>query len=267
MLFRSRKGLSLICNSQSTLKNQQGFSLLEVVLAVGILASISVFAITALSNQLEIRNRLSYVNEQSHSVHTAMSRIFQDIRHAHVYSKKDQVLSGTSSGPAKGRLSGKSDMIWFSTHSLRSLMADTPQSDVGFVKFVVSDDKNDSSRKQLVRVVDYDMNDSIERGSVGLQQVLVPDINEFSLLYWNGVDFTQEWDSDSSETSGKLPKMIKVKIAANMPLSDSDKQKRELNPNANAEKNVLALETIVYLMYSAGVADVKEPAKEFRWLP
>jgi prepilin-type N-terminal cleavage/methylation domain-containing protein len=242
-----------------------GFSLLEVLLAVGILSSISVFAITALSNQLEIRNTLSRVNEQQHAIHSAMSRVFDDVRHAYVLSKQDLILSGLQGKPVHPRLFGKGETFWFSTHALRSMIANTPESNIGYVRYSLRDDPKESGKKQLMRAVDQTFKESIERNGVGVDQVLIGDVREFKLGFWNGQDFTPEWDTNSSETGGKLPKMVKVKIAAAMPFSDEEKQKQEVDPNRSKEPQILTLETIVYLLYSSGQADVKDPAKEYRW--
>jgi prepilin-type N-terminal cleavage/methylation domain-containing protein len=246
-------------------RGQDGFTLLEVLLAVGILASISVFAITALGNQLEIRNTLSRINEQQHAINTAMSRLFDDVRHAYVMSKQDLVVSGLAGKPTRPRLYGKNETFWFSTQALRSMLADSPQSNVGFVKYWLRDDPKESGKKQLVRTVDQVMKDSIERTGVGVDHVLIGDVREFKLGFWNGQDFTPEWDSDSSDSGGKVPKMVKIRLGAAMPLSDDEKQLNEIDPTRRKEPQILTLETIVYLLYSNGQPDVREPAKEYRW--
>jgi hypothetical protein len=133
------------------------------------------------------------------------------------------------------------------------------------VRYSLRDDPKESGKKQLMRAVDQTFKESIERNGVGVDQVLIGDVREFKLGFWNGQDFTPEWDTNSSETGGKLPKMVKVKIAAAMPFSDEEKQKQEVDPNRSKEPQILTLETIVYLLYSSGQADVKDPAKEYRW--
>lgn len=244
---------------------EAGFTLLEVILAVGILASISVFAITALSNQLEIRNSLARVNEQQHAIHTAMSRLFEDVRHAYVPSKQDLILSGLSGKPVHPRLVGREEGFWFSTHALRSLIAGTAQSNIGYVRYYLRDDPKTSGKKQLMRVVDRAMKETIERNGIGTEQILVPDVKEFKVSFWNGQDFTSEWDTDSSDASGKLPKMVRIRLAANMPFTEQQLQQQSIDPNASKEPQVLTLETIVYLLYSSGQSDVRDPVKEYRW--
>ena len=53
---------SQCCASSEHRKNQAGFTLIEIVIAIGILASLSLYAVTALTNQIETRNKLQQSN-------------------------------------------------------------------------------------------------------------------------------------------------------------------------------------------------------------
>jgi Type II secretion system (T2SS), protein J len=206
------------------------------------------------------------MNEQQHAVHSAMSRVFDDVRHAYIMNKQDLILSGLQGKPVHPRLYGKDESFWFSTQALRPMIANTPESNIGYVRYSLRDDPKEPGKKQLVRAVDQTMKESIERAGVGVDHVLISDVKEFKLSFWNGVDFTPEWDTDSSDTGGKLPKMVKVRIGAAMPFSDDEKQKQEIDPARSKEPKVMTLETIIYLLYSAGQPNVKDPPKEYRWL-
>ena len=59
--------------------------------------------------------------------------------------------------------------------------------------------------------------------------------------------------------------MVKIKISAFNPLTDAEKQMKELNPTSLREASTISLESISYLLYSAGQANLKEPSKEYRW--
>ena len=244
---------------------EAGFTLLEIMLSMGILASMSVFAITAISNQLEIRNKLAGTNESQHGLNSAMSHVFEDVRHAYVLSKADSVAANVSSRPVKPGFVGKNETLYFSAQNFNSLAANSPESNLAMVRYYIREDAKDPSKKMLVRVVDTTFKESIERAGVGDEQVLLRDLKDFKVTYWNGQDWAQEWDTNSGDTSGKMPKMVKIKITVNSPLTEDQKQKRELDPNATKEVPTISLESIAYLLYSAGQKDVKEPSKEFKW--
>lgn len=254
-----------IKNINIFLSHQSGFTLLEILLSMGILASISVFAITAISNQLEIRNRLAGINEVQHALNSALEHIFDDVRHAYVLSKSDSVAANVSARPVKPVLKGKGDNLYFSMQNFNSMAANSPESNLAMVRYFVREDGKDNTKHMLVRVVDTVFKESIERPGVGSEQVLIHDLKDFSLMYWNGQDWISEWDTGSSDANGKLPKMVKIKIMVNSPISDEQKQMRDLNPNTNKVLPPVGLESIAYLLYSAGQTEVKEPGKEYKW--
>ncbi len=251
--------------SQIKFKYESGFTLIEVLLSLGILSSISIFAITTLASQLDMRNKLASINDSQHALNVAMEKVFDDVRHAYVLSKQDLVFSGMSGRATKPSFVARSGNFYFSMQNFRSFVGNSPQSNIAFVRYVEKPDAKNSGHKQLLRIVDTDMKESIERDGVGQEQVLVTDLAEFKTSYWNGVDFTQEWDTNSSDTEGKLPKMVKIKISAFNPLTDAEKQMKELNPTSLREASTISLESISYLLYSAGQANLKEPSKEYRW--
>lgn len=248
-------------------RREDGFTLIELLLSLGILASISIFAITTLSGQVDMRNRLETLNSSQHALNVAMDKIFNDMRHAYVLSKQDAVIGNMSGRAVKPALVFRSAVtgVYFSTQNYRSFIANSPQSNLAFVRYFERQDPKDSSKKQFVRMLDTDMKESIERDGVGQEQLLLTDLSEFKITFWNGADFTSEWDTSSGESNGKLPKMAKIKIGMNMPVSDAEKQRQELNPNAARETQTISLESIVYLLYSVGQTDVKEPSKEYKW--
>jgi prepilin-type N-terminal cleavage/methylation domain-containing protein len=245
------------------MRKNHGFTLIELLLSLGILSTISVFAISMLSRQFEMRNKLTVLNEAQHQLHVAMERIFSDLRHANILTKQNLLFSGLSGRAVRPMLVGKANTVFFSSYNHRSYVADSPESNLEFVKYFERPSPTESNKKQLVRAFDVEMKESIEREGVGSEQVLIADLSEFKLSYWNGVDFTPEWDTTNGESAGKIPKMVKIRLAMPVLLTESEKQLSELAPTKNAENNVL--ESTVYLLYSAGQAQMREPSKEHRW--
>jgi prepilin-type N-terminal cleavage/methylation domain-containing protein len=252
---------------QKTRINNKGFTLLEILLSVGILASISVFAITSLSNQIEIRNELGIVNEQQHAIHAGMARIYEDTANAFLLSRTDKIKSGNADKVLGKKFFSKSETTYFTIQNYFSMSAGEPSSNFAQVKYFEKQDEKDPSKKQLIRAFDTNFKENIEQSSVGTPQVLISELKEFKLTFWNGLDFVPEWDSDSSENNGRLPKMVKIKLSAYIGETETKKQLKELLPgSADAEKKFIQLESIAYIDSTTGVPDVKDPKKEFSWL-
>lgn len=248
-------------------KKQSGFTIIELLLALSILTSISVFAITMISNQIETRNRLSRVNDTHHALDVAMQKVFDDFRHVYIVRKEDAGSANLEGRPVKPafvwRPVGDEGAFYFSTQNYHSVLSNTPQSNLAMVAYFKKKEK-DGQRLQLIRRVDLDFKEGVERPGVGKDDVLVTDLKDFKVIFWDGADFGREdWDTTNGDTTNKLPKMAKISISIYMPPTEEDKLKPDYY--SNRDRPFLALETIVYLMNSAGQPDLKDPAKEYKW--
>jgi type II secretion system protein J len=246
-------------------RRDSGFTLLEILLAIGILTTISAYTISTLSTQIEHRNRLQVRNAAYHSLHVAMARIYDDLRH--VYISSTQGTSNALKQAFVWRPGGK--LTYFTTQNFNSFQADTPQSNLSQVRYSIRDDAKESTRKQLWRTVDTNLTNSIEYDDVGMPQLLVDDLALFKVSFWDGMDWSNadDWDTTSSTYKDKLPKMAKIRLEAYQPDTEIEKQNkiaRGVSDN-DAEREKIVLETIVYLLKSDGQQQLKEPGQEYPW--
>lgn len=262
-------------------KNQSGFTLLEIIIAIGILASLSLYAVSALTNQLETRNKLQRSNEAIHSAHAAMMRLTDDLRHAYLLSGNEEQAARSNSdviGRPMFVINGTPRLLLM-TQSHQSLMANRAESNLAYAQYIVCPDlsapsevckqgESSSSAKQLVRIVDPSVKKVSDDAVIsGLAQVLISDLKELKFSAWNGQDFIPEWNTERSDFGKRLPKMVKIELSVFMPEDDIVKQMRQENAaNVATERPSLALSTIVYLMYSAGQPDLKEAKAEPGWV-
>lgn len=261
--------------------SQSGFTLLEIIIAIGILASLSLYAVNALSNQIETRNKLQQSNEAIHAAHAAMMRLTDDLRHAYLVVGADE-QSARSNSDIVGRpmfVMNNVPRLLLMTQSHQSLLANRAESNLAYAQYIVCPDssapsdvckQSDSSRstKQLVRIVDPTIKKIADDSIVsGVSQVLVNDLKEIKFYAWNGQDFLPEWNTERSDYGRRLPKMAKVELTIFIPEDPLTKQLREENESSvTKERPTLTLSTIVYLMYSAGQADLKEAKAEPGWV-
>ena len=75
-------------------KNDQGFSLLEVVITLAILVTI-IFSVSALMrNTFDIKTSLSQKNRTTQRLNIVMQRLNDDINHAFVISSREERAQG-----------------------------------------------------------------------------------------------------------------------------------------------------------------------------
>jgi prepilin-type N-terminal cleavage/methylation domain-containing protein len=272
---------SQCCASSEHRKNQAGFTLIEIVIAIGILASLSLYAVTALTNQIETRNKLQQSNEVIHAAHAAMMRLTDDIRHAYMLSGNEEQAALSNSDRVGRPMFVLKDVprLLLMTQAHQSLIANKPESNLAYAQYVVCPDPSAPSEvckdrdsyngpKQLVRVVDPTITKVADDSFIsGVSQVLVNDLKELKLKAWNGQDFLTDWNTERSDFGKKLPKMVKIELSVFMPKSSSFMALPE-DENAASERDrpSLTLSTIVYLMYTAGQADLKEAKAEPGWV-
>lgn len=262
-------------------RRQSGFTLIEIIIAIGILASLSLYAVNALTNQIETRNRLQRSNSAIHAAHTAMMRLVDDLRHAYYLTGNEEQVARSNSDVI-GRpmfVFNSTPRLLLMTQAHQSLMANRAESNMAYVQYVVCPDlfapseicrqsESTGSAKRLVRIVDTSLkkvaDDAVISGSM---QVLVYDIKELKLTAWNGQDFVPDWNTERSDFGKRLPKMVKIDLSVFMPEDELVTKARENNStNSVNERPSTALSTIVYLMYSAGQPDLKEAKAELGWV-
>jgi type II secretion system protein J len=244
-------------------KQSAGFTLIEILLSIGILATISVFAIQALSSQIEHRNKLEQKNASYHAIHVAMTRIYDDFANITVAAE-----TGARASMVKQALVWTTKGGYFTTQNFRSFVAGAPQADLAQVRYSVKDDPKDPAKKQLWRTVDNVLQNSIEYEDTGISQVIVDDVDKFEVQFWDGQDFSNQgdWDTTSSNFANKLPKMARIVLSIFTTELESEKQLRELDSGkADKPREKIQLETIVYLLKSADQQQLKEPAGEYKW--
>ncbi len=255
-------GISLL---RTPPQNVAGFSLIELLLAISVLASVSVFAITMLGTQMESRNDLIRHNESQHAIHAAMSRIYDDLRHAYMPTKKDAVIGNVSRRKVKPVLLHRGDSFYFTYQGMSSFVQNSPVSNVAVVRYHTRKDPENSRITQLVRSVDTALQENIERSETATSLVLVPDLREFKVTWWNGEDFRTEWDTDQGDTRGALPKMARIELSSYRELTDLERSQLEDGTLSNDDRTVLSLESIVYLLYARPFEQIKTKSNEYTW--
>lgn len=245
--------------------NEFGFTLLEIILAISILATIGVLTINILSSQIDTRQKVTDQNSAQHSINMAMQRLYEDLQSAYISDPSNSVVLNLSNRQVVPQFYFRNGNLVFSTQSYKSYIANSNQSNIAFVRYYIQPDPKDSKISQLIRVVDTDMAESIERKDVGLSEVLVSDLKDFSVSFWNGNEYRREWDSTANDTQSKLPKLVKIHLESYFPESDSEKQLKDISDSNQQKRKFIALDTIVYIMSTIGQKDVITPSGDYKW--
>ncbi|MCP5464602.1 MAG: hypothetical protein H7A33_06225 [Deltaproteobacteria bacterium] len=183
-----------------------GFTLLEILIAIGVLAAMTLTMSSIMTGIVEQKNKARDRANLNHSVQMTMAKISDDLRLAFVADKKffgqdNYYLSG---------FKGTSSSINFSTMSHVHFLKNKKETDQVHVGYFLK--KNEQGNMDLMRRETDHLVDDLEEG--GKAFVLLPNVKDVSFEYYdsNKKDWQQSWDTESVSNLGRLPQMVKVTL-------------------------------------------------------
>lgn len=186
------------------LYSQSGFTLLEIIIAISILAAMTI-TMTEITTGIALsRDRANKRNEARHGISIGLSKIMDDVRQAFHTQKKFQGRNNVFLSGFKGDSVSMNFSTMSNIHFVKN-NRDTDQIHVGYELR-----SNDRGSFDLVRrQTDYLVED-LEQGGRGF--VLVPNVKEFTLEYYdsNKESWQGEWSTESISSGGRLPQIVKV---------------------------------------------------------
>jgi prepilin-type N-terminal cleavage/methylation domain-containing protein len=160
-------------------KKQLGFTLIEIILALSILSSIGFLTIHVLSQQIDIRKKITDQNTAQRSLNVSLQLISHDLQGAYLFDPNNQAILNLSARQVIPQFYFQSGNLVFSIRSFYSYKENAPESDLAVVRYFVRPDPKDARKNQLVRVVDTQMAQNIENSNVGFLSVFVQNLKNF----------------------------------------------------------------------------------------
>lgn len=194
------------------MKGQRGMTLIEVLLAMTILAFISMLVFSAISGLRRSRDGVERVADRYREGRMAMARITRELQSAYLsaHAPIDEslrvvktVFTGKSGSPA-ARLD-------FVSMSHRRLAKNARESDQEEISYFGSEDPDQSSVTDLARRQANIVDDKPDKG--GRVDVMATNIDLFDLEYFDALTarWVDEWDSTSMVgEKGRLPRAVKI---------------------------------------------------------
>ncbi len=246
--------------------DQSGFSLLEVILSLGILVTLSLALTAMLRANLDIRDSLSQNSRVSHKLARVIERVALDLELAYLISDKDIERFGN---PGARKISSifqiipgsKGDEVRLTTYSHSPLKKDSKESDTSFVVYRLEDDK-DTGRTNLVRLATPRVPESFS--DEGDARILAKGISEFRVQAWRGDQWSKDrWDSTRREWKNILPKMIRLEISAWE--DPADPESRSNSVLGQGQEPFVKIQTVLYLMNSIGMKELRAGPTSVKW--
>jgi general secretion pathway protein J len=195
----------------------RGFTLLEVLIAIGILASISLLIYGAFAGMKQTRDGLLRVSDRYREGRIAMTRISQELQSAYLSSHLpinaqlavvQTAFIGTRGTPA--------DRVDFNSFAYRRLDRDAHESDQAEISYFSATDPKREGVTDLVRRVSSKLDLDPQKG--GRVDVLATDIDLFDLEYLDALtgQWVETWDTRQAiGQAGRVPLQIRILLVLN----------------------------------------------------
>ena len=198
---------------------KRGFTLLEIILAVTVLALVGTMIYGGFSQTALNKARVEEDVEHSRIVHMALERMARELTMAfvstHVNPSPDLRVVETA---FIGRDHGKDDRIDFTSFSHRRLYRNAPESDQNEISYFVTEHPDEPGVQVLARREQNRIDENPQRG--GKSQILVENVEEFNLEYFDPLltDWVQTWDTeDVLAQPNRLPTQVRIRLTVEDP--------------------------------------------------
>lgn len=192
----------------------RGFTLLEVMVSLAILAMVSTLVYGAFDGMTKTKNALQRLDDRHHQGRVALSRLARDLSAAYLTLHTGPPTSQFPRVSAFiGKNGGPTDRIDFVAFSHLRVDRDSHQSDQAEIGYFTSRDPSVPDKLDLARRESSLLDDKPDKG--GVVNVICEDIVSFDVQYLDPLsgEWADHWDStQAAENVGRLPSYAKVSL-------------------------------------------------------
>lgn len=212
---------------------RDGFTLLELVLAMGMVAIISVSLFAMMKNAFDHQKTAAEAVEPSRTVAIAMDFIRPDFENAlpphdlNNFKSQYQYLAGDFEGQTGGASGNDADVMFYTISSMKQ--HPSANGEIMYVELTTDtvDGKKCLVRKASRNLTVEQMQQQPPQPLQTDEEVLIRGIDSFTVQYYDGSNWNDTWDS-TQMTPNELPAAVQVTITLDRTEPDSHGPKRLL---------------------------------------
>ncbi len=188
---------------------RRGFTLLEVVVALGIMGMIGLITFETIASALDTRDVLEEEDASNQAARVALDRLRRDLRVAYLTSNTSAVNTYRTQFIGKNN---NPDELWFTTLSHHRLFRESRECDQTEVTYWTEDDPTMPGAKVLLRREAPRIDNEPEKG--GLIAPLAYNLKEVEFRYINPKtnEWLEDWDSTGVDLANELPRAVQVAL-------------------------------------------------------
>jgi type II secretion system protein J len=192
----------------------KGFTLIEVVVAIGLLAVVMTLVYSAFSRSLDVTRETAEVTERVRQVQTVTERLVDELSAAYWFS--DSMVPASQGGEGRGYFVGtqgtatdsevRLDRLGWTTFAHRRYVGERTESDVAEITYRVETSASGTDGR-LVR--DERVNVLSDAAWATQSDELAVGVSEFRLRYLLNGEWVDEWDANQRR---RLPSAVEVTV-------------------------------------------------------
>lgn len=176
-------------------KTVAGFTLLELLIAIGLVAILSGLMLQSMRLTFAARETITRIEDLNHAAQVALKHIASDISMAYLSNHVNPEEPATET-----LFDGTSDSLMFTYLGHERRRRGARESDQGLVEYRLESDP-DGPGRVLVRRGKAMVDDQPDKG--GVREELVSGVREFRLQYWDDDkdDWKDEWQAEMEDAA------------------------------------------------------------------
>ena len=203
---------------------RSGFTLLEVLVALGVMVVIATIAWSTVAQTMDLRDYLDEADTLNRSARVTLTRLSREL----------EVLTNNTSAVNTyrtvfvGKDQDDEDEIWFATRTHRRLYRDSRECDQTEITIWTEEDKEDRGKLVLYHREAPRIDQDPDKAGAILP--LARSVTRFDLRYLDSKtgEWSDEWDSTAVEHTNTLPRAVQMVLGLSGPDPD--------DPDSNIER-------------------------------
>ena len=191
------------------MRRNRGFTLVEVVISLGILLLIGALSWSTIGGTLRLRAALESRDELSRQARVTLDRLRREIRLA--FLTKNTTAVNTYQTIFIGEDSGDEDRLWFTSMSHKRKVYGAREADQAEITLWIENGPSELGNVLMHREMGRIDNEPDKDGAI---QAMVPNVEKFNLRYLDPTrnEWVEEWDSTGTETPNRLPRAVELSL-------------------------------------------------------
>jgi prepilin-type N-terminal cleavage/methylation domain-containing protein len=214
------------CKRSRRAAGQAGMTLIEVLIAMAILAFMMAIAWVTTTSSATAKKRFENVQERNHEIRVAMATMARDFSSAYVSGNEPANLDNPRTLlVAKSR--SPVGEIRFSSLGHRVLWADANESEQTLISYSAEPDRDEPGKNNLLRREARRLSYENWENEPADVDILLRDIERVEFEYWNWRDneWQEHWDTTKTDAEkGRLPERVRITLTVKNSRGDQIKR-------------------------------------------